>query len=281
MRMRHTCSLLGSMGIFVTIAMGFAACGGSGNHATGGGGEGGEGSGNGGSVSSSTTSSGMASSSGSMGTGGSGGAASACGNATTFTGEGTYYAATGNGSCSFGPSSDKPLLVGAMNAPDYDNSNVCGACAHVKGPKGEVTVRIVDLCPECKHGDIDLSPEAFEQLAPLVDGRIAISWQFVPCNVTSPIVYHFKEGSNQWWSAVQIRNHRHAIAKFEWKSADGVWHDVPRVDYNYFIDDKGMGPGPYTFRVTDVEGGVVEDTGIPFVEAGDAQGKAQFPACGP
>ncbi len=216
-----------------------------------------------------------------MGTGGSAGGASACGNAETFAGEGTYYSATGDGACSFGSSGDKPLLVGAMNAPDYNNSNVCGACAHIKGPNGEVTVRIVDLCPECKHGDIDLSPEAFEKLAPLPDGRIAISWQFVPCDVSGPIQYHFKEGSNQWWSAVQIRNHRQAIAKFEWKSDDGVWHDVPRVDYNYFIDDKGMGPGPYTFRVTDVEGGVVEDSGIPFIEAGDASGKSQFPTCGP
>jgi expansin len=215
------------------------------------------------------------------GTGGStGSGASACADVATFEGEGTYYAATGDGACSFGVSADNPLLVGAMNAPDYDNSNVCGACAHIQGPDGEVTVRIVDLCPECAHGDIDLSPAAFEKLAPLEKGRIPISWQFVPCAVSGSIVYHFKEGSNQWWTAVQVRNHRFGIAKFEWKSDDGVWHDVPRVDYNYFVDAGGMGPGPYTFRVTDVEGGVVEDSGITFVEAGDVAGKAQFAACG-
>lgn len=217
----------------------------------------------------------------SSGAGGSTGSGpSACANAVTFEGEGTYYAATGDGACSFGASADNPLLVGAMNAPDYDNSNVCGACAHLKGPEGEVTVRIVDLCPECAHGDIDLSPAAFEKLAPLEKGRIPITWQFVPCDVSGSVVYHFKEGSNQWWSAVQVRNHRFAITKFEWKSEDGVWHDVPRVDYNYFVDAGGMGPGPYTFRVTDVEGGVVEDTGIAFVEAGDVPGKSQFAACG-
>lgn len=277
----HARSMLGSAVLIGIAALGFLACGGAGNSSSSGdGGSGASGSGNGGADSGSTSSAGNTSS-GSMGSGGStGSGASACANAATFTGDGTYYSATGDGSCSFGPSADQPLLVGAMNAPDYDNSNVCGTCAHIKGPNGEVTVRIVDLCPECKHGDIDLSPQAFEKLAPLVDGRITIDWQFVPCDVSGPIVYHFKEGSNQWWSAVQIRNHRHAIAKFEWQSSDGVWHDVPRVDYNYFIDDKGMGPGPYTFRVTDVEGGVVEDSGIPFVEAGDVPGKSQFPACG-
>ncbi len=273
-----TSRFLSFVGLAVVAAAGFAACGGSRNYDTGN--EGGSGGASSGSDSGST--SGGMTSSGSMGSGGStGSGASACANAATFKGDGTYYDATGDGSCSFGPSADKPLLVGAMNTPDYANSNVCGTCAHITGPNGEVTVRIVDQCPGCVHGDIDLSPEAFEKLAPLPDGRITINWQFVPCDVTGPIVYHFKEGSNQWWTAVQIRNHRHGIAKFEWQSSDGVWHDVPRVDYNYFIDDKGMGPGPYTFRVTDVEGGVVEDTGIPFLEAGDVPGKSQFPPCAP
>jgi expansin (peptidoglycan-binding protein) len=263
---------MGFVGLVASLSVGFVACDGSRNYDTGN--EGGAGGASSGSDSGST--------SGGMTSGGStGSGASACANAATFTGDGTYYDATGDGSCSFGPSSDKPLLIGAMNTPDYANSSVCGTCAHIKGPNGEVTVRIVDQCPGCVHGDIDLSPDAFEKLAPLPDGRIAISWQFVPCDVSGPIVYHFKEGSNQWWSAVQIRNHRHAIAKFEWQSSDGVWHDVPRVDYNYFIDDKGMGPGPYTFRVTDVEGGVVEDSGIPFMEAGDVPGKTQFAACAP
>jgi len=187
-------SLLGSVGFLAALAVAFAACGGTGNNATGGdAGAGGSNSGNG-----STSSGGMASSSGSMGTGGSAGSgASACANAATFTGDGTYYDATGDGSCSFGPSGDKPLLVGAMNAPDYDNSNVCGTCAHIKGPQGEVTVHIVDLCPECLHGDIDLSPDAFEKISPLVAGRGDISGQFVPCDVTGPIGYHFKEGTKQ------------------------------------------------------------------------------------
>jgi expansin len=96
--------------------------------------------------------------------------------------------------------------------------------------------------------------------------------------VTGPIVYHFKEGSNQWWTAVQIRNARFAIAKFEFQK-DGQYVAVNRLDYNYFVADAGMGPGPYDFRVTDVEGNVLEDKGIPFKEAGDEPGASQFPAC--
>jgi len=248
---------LGSMLVFVFPFVFVLGCGG-----TNGDGGGGSGSGSG-----NTT---VSTGSGSM----------TCDGGPVFTGDGTYYDANGSGACSFDVSTAKPLLVGAMNAPDYANSGVCGACAHLVGPNGEVTVQIVDLCPECKSGDIDLSPDAFEALAPLPEGRIAISWQFVPCGVTGPIVYHFKEGSNQWWTAVQIRNHENAIATFEWRSDDGVWHEVARVDDNYFVEASGMGPGPFTVRVTDVYGNVIEDSGIPFVEAGDSAGKGQFQACG-
>ncbi len=193
-------------------------------------------------------------------------------------GEGTYYDADGSGNCSFDPSPGDPM-VGAMNETDYQGSAPCGACAHVTGPTGEVTVRIVDRCPECAPGDIDLSPQAFERIAALSAGRVPITWTYVPCEVSGPVVYHFKEGSNEWWTAVQIRNHRHAIARFEYLGDDGAFHDVPRLEYNYFVEDSGMGPGPYTFRITDVWGHVLEESGIPFVEAGDVPGAAQLPAC--
>jgi expansin (peptidoglycan-binding protein) len=199
-----------------------------------------------------------------------------CMDAAPHTGDGTYYAADGSGNCSFDPTGD--LMVAAMNHTDYAASAACGACVHIVGPSGEVTVRIVDQCPGCQPGDIDLSPEAFSKFADLPLGRVKIDWKYVPCDVQGPIVYHFKEGSNQWWTAVQIRNARAAIAKFEFMK-DGQYVAVNRTDYNYFVADTGMGPGPYAFRVTDVDGNVVEDTGIPFKEAGDAPGAAQFAAC--
>jgi len=81
---------------------------------------------------------------------------------------------------------------------------------------------------------------------------VDISWQYIACPVEGPIVYHFKDGSNPWWTAVQIRNHRHAIQSFAVGDGSGGWIDVPRVDYNYFVKDDGVGDGPLTFQVTDV-----------------------------
>ena len=195
---------------------------------------------------------------------------------TLYTGDGTYYDANGTGNCSFDAAPDR--MVAAMNTTDYADSAICGAFVEITGPKGVVTVRITDRCPECKPGDIDLSREAFALIANPVDGRVTIRWHVVSPNLSGPIIYHFKEGSNQWWTAVQIRNHRNPIAKVEYQTPGGDFKTVGRVSYNYFVESSGMGVGPYTFRVTDIYGNSVTDSGIVFREAGDVSGAQQFPA---
>lgn len=193
------------------------------------------------------------------------------------TGEGTYYNATGAGNCSFDPSPQN-LMVAALNHVDYADSALCGAYIEVTGPQGSVMVRLVDQCPGCPEGDVDLSQEAFAQIAELSAGRVPISWQLLSMPLDGPIVYHFKDGSNQWWTAVQIRNHRNPILRLEYLNGGGNFEEVPRLSYNYFVQASGMGPGPYTFRVTDTLGNMLVDSGIPHVEDGDASGSGQFPA---
>jgi expansin (peptidoglycan-binding protein) len=97
----------------------------------------------------------------------------------TFSGEATYYAANGTGACGF-PASPSDLFVTAMNKAQYTKS-VCGKCVSVTGPKGTVKVRIVDLCPGCAFGGLDLSEQAFAKISPLSAGRVKITWSFVPC----------------------------------------------------------------------------------------------------
>lgn len=190
-------------------------------------------------------------------------------------GEGTYYDADGTGNCGF-PASPGNLMVAAMNHTDYNNAALCGAYIQVNGPQGSIIVRIVDRCPECPQGDVDMSPQAFDLIADLPQGRVPITWQLVSYPVDGPIVYHFKDGSNQWWTAVQIRNHRNPITKFEyWNGSQ--WLEAPRQEWNYFVEANGMGPGPYTFRVTDSLGHTLTDSGIPHIENGSIPGSNQFP----
>lgn len=193
------------------------------------------------------------------------------------TGIATYYSATGDGACMFGPS-PQDLMVAAMNAAEYEHAATCGAYVRVSGPRGEVTVRIVDLCPECGAGHLDLSREAFARIGELPQGQVSITWQLVSPELSGPVAYHFKDGSNQWWTAVQVRNHRNPVAKLEYLEVGGRWVTVPRSDYNYFIQtNPGMGPGPYTFRITDIFGNCLTDDGIPHIENGTVDGVAQFP----
>jgi expansin (peptidoglycan-binding protein) len=106
---------------------------------------------------------------------------------------------------------------------------------------------------------------------------VSISWRVVSPAISGPISYHFKDGSNQWWTAVQIRNHRNPITKLEYKNSQGQWVSVERVDYNYFVEPSGMGPGPYTFRVTDSYGNTLQDSGIGGGDNVTRAGVAQFP----
>lgn len=198
-----------------------------------------------------------------------------CADAESHTGEGTYYDADGSGNCSFDASSD--LLVAAMNESDYASSALCGGCIAVS-PKGDVVVRIVDRCPECPEGDVDMSPEAFGQIAEIADGRVPITWHLVSCGTTGPIQYRFKEGSNPYWTAVQIRNTSNPILSVEAKVGD-AYVALARESYNYFIADPGLGEGPYAFRVTDLYGNVIEDPAVPFGEATAVDSASQFPAC--
>jgi expansin (peptidoglycan-binding protein) len=198
------------------------------------------------------------------------------GGGAIHTGEATYYSeADGGGNCLFDPT-PQDLMVGAMNHTDYANSAICGAYVELTGPNGTITIRIVDQCPECPAGNIDLSPSAFAKIAELSKGRVPITWRIISPDISGPIRYSFKDGSSQWWTAVQIRNHRNPIAKFEYLK-NGQFTAVPRTDYNYFVESSGMGPGPYTFRVTDMYGNVLTDSGVTLNVGGEVAGSAQFP----
>jgi expansin (peptidoglycan-binding protein) len=187
----------------------------------------------------------------------------------------TYYSATGAGNCGF-PATPNDLMVAAMNNVEYDNAKWCGAFVRVDGRKGSVMVRIVDRCPGCGEGHLDLSREAFAMIDEIPLGRVPISWQVVSPNIGGTISYYFDPNSSQWWAGVQVRNHRNPIVKFEYRNSSGTFVEVPRQMWNRF-DVSGMGPGPYTFRVTDILNNKIIDTNIPLNPGGVVQGSSQFP----
>eukprot|EP00033_Pygsuia_biforma_P001756 GCRY01001966.1.p1 GENE.GCRY01001966.1~~GCRY01001966.1.p1 ORF type:complete len:246 (+),score=29.12 GCRY01001966.1:136-873(+) len=173
--------------------------------------------------------------------------------AETFTGEATYYGGDGTGACMF-PAAN--VYFAALNAPDWDNSNHCGRCALINFEGKSVTVQIRNKCPECAHGDLDLAPSAFQQLADLSRGRIKVEWSFVECDFDSNIVVHSKDGSDQWWTALQTRKSNVGIKSIELLNSDATDYVAgSRCEWNYFIFTDGIRV-PATVRVTSIEGEV-------------------------
>ncbi len=196
-------------------------------------------------------------------------------------GEGTYYTGvdgSDSGHCSIIVAKND-FMHAAINKKDYKNSEPCGACISVSGPKGKVTVQIVDECPECKEGDIDLTRQAFAKIANVKDGRVPISWKFVPCPLAAKnknIKVRHKDGSHQYWTAIQVYNTRYAINKLEYEKSKGKWKKMERTDYNYFLEPSGIKP-PMKLRVTSVLGQKEVMYNVPFKLGSSIVSRKQFP----
>ena len=67
-----------------------------------------------------------------------------------------------------------------MNQGQYGGS--CGKCALVHGARGSVVVMIVDECPGCAHGDLDLSSEGLQATTGYAWDRKPITWSYVSCS---------------------------------------------------------------------------------------------------
>jgi len=98
--------------------------------------------------------------------------------------------------------------------------------------------------------------------------------------VTGPIKYAYFSGSSTAWAWVQVRNHRHPIAKLEALMGDGHYAELERSSWGYF-KAVNLPAGTQTYRVTDIYGHVLEDSGIVVLDEGEIDGHDQFPPCTP
>lgn len=172
---------------------------------------------------------------------------------TVYQGVATAYeAGVGDGACSYGPSDD--MMIAAMNTTDYETSQACGAHVLVRGANGaSVTVRITNECPlPCAPGQLDLSEQAFAELAPVATGRIAVTWSLLSPETAGTISIRYKTGSSPYWCGIQALGHRNPLARLE-VGTSGGWRRLDRTEYNYFLSPDGSGCGG-AIRITDIYG---------------------------
>jgi expansin (peptidoglycan-binding protein) len=202
--------------------------------------------------------------------------------AATTTGTATHYVLTGTGNCSY-PSPPADGLFVALSPAEYHGAAACGGYVEVSGPHGSVRAEVIDQCPPCAAGHIDLSEAAFARIAPLSAGLVSVTYRAVADPpLPGPVALRVKEGSSRYWLALLAMNTGNPLASVQVESAAGGWRDLVRADYDYWIASSGAGDGPFTVRLTDTAGhrvtvpgvalepGAVQATGIRMYGAGSA-----------
>lgn len=123
--------------------------------------------------------------------------------------------------------------------------------------------QVVDQCPECNEGHLDLFEDAFEKLGTKSAGIIATSYTKVACGISSPIVLHNKSGTSAYWFSMQVVNSNEPVSKLE-VSTDGgkTWKSTKRAEYNFFENSSGFGTDSVDVRVTSVSGGTITVSGV-------------------
>ncbi|MFN8200146.1 MAG: expansin EXLX1 family cellulose-binding protein [Nakamurella multipartita] len=176
--------------------------------------------------------------------------------AAATSGKATHYEATGgsttNGNCSF-PALPADKLYVAVSPTEYAKGAACGTYLDVTGPRGTVRVVVMDKCPECATGHIDLSKTAFAKIGALSDGIIPVTYSTVKNPTVPALNFRFKNGSSRWWFALQVLNHGNRLQSVS-VQVNGKWVAATLADYNYWIYQPGAGPGPYTLLVKDIYG---------------------------
>ncbi|KAF3346176.1 mRNA export factor mex67 [Verticillium dahliae VDG2] len=202
------------------------------------------------------------------------------GTGAAVTGKSTFYGGNlSGGTCSFtGYTIPSGLFGTAFSGQVWDSAANCGGCVKVTGPNGDsITAMIVDQCPECNEGHLDLFQNAFEKIGTLSEGIISTSYEFVDCGISSPIVLKNKSGTSPFWFSMQVVNATERVAKLE-VSTDGgsTWQSTQRKDYNFFEQPSGFGTPSVDVRVTSVSGKVVVVRNVPVASDEHATASSNF-----
>lgn len=206
-----------------------------------------------------------------------------------FTGDGTAYTLgqTSAGNCNMMQALDfATTYYAALNDKQWDGLQNCGRCAEVScdddrcsDKSTSIVVQILDRCPECAYGDLDLSPTVFTALTGSTPSRYTIKWKFVDCPVSGNVNYCLKGGSNNYWTAIQPTNVATGVKSLQINGQDTT---MLGSAYYYLLDGASQTQTDLTsvkISLTDVNGNSIEDT-VSLTDSSCTEGASQFPNSG-
>jgi expansin (peptidoglycan-binding protein) len=188
-----------------------------------------------------------------------------------------YNQGDGQGSCSFGLLPAGGLYV-SLGAQQYAGGAACGSYLSISGPAGRVLAEVVDNCPSCTNGGIDMSAAAFSKIANPSDGTALVSYRVArDPRLPGPLAFRVGVSATSGWLAIQVLNQGNPLAAVEVRPAGHAsWQPLALSPDDYWVAAAGAGPGPFGVRVTDAFGhrvvaagirlapGTVQLTGVPM-----------------
>ncbi|KAG3098233.1 hypothetical protein PI124_g15432 [Phytophthora idaei] len=207
---------------------------------------------------------------------------------TTYEGYGTVYtlSSPSDGNCNFMSWPDDAVTkYAALNTEQWEETMNCGRCAEVSctdascsGETSEI-VYIMDQCPGCAYGDLDLSPDVFESITGQSYTKLSIEWKFVDCPISNKVQYCLKTGSSEFWVAVQPANF---VSGVESLSINGQETSLIDSAYYFLIDGSGESVADLSsVRVSmmGVNGEMLEET-LSLTADECTEGSSQFSSSG-
>jgi len=140
------------------------------------------------------------------------------------------------------------------------SGGVCDACILIQTGAGRsIVARVITYGITNEPGDIDVSPSVYDALNTGEYPR-SMTWQFAKCPDTGTLRYEFQTEANAWWTSLWVRNQRVPVTKVEVQSANHAqFFPMRRETDGTLNDDGGFGEGPFTLRITGMDGQVVTD----------------------
>lgn len=167
------------------------------------------------------------------------------------------------------PTQDQLHKVVAINNIQWNGSEASGAFMEVSGPKqrdgaAPIIVQVTDQLAERADG-MDMSAEAFAEVADPADGIVNINYQLVGPpddyvtayghRIGDGIVAETITGTSPYYAATRLNNHRYPIESVELIEEDGDLVELNRESDNRFVME-GNYPlnGVQDLLVTDIFG---------------------------
>ena len=202
-------------------------------------------------------------------------AARAAGLRPEFTGHGTAYSNAVPDASGFAcsnrqipPAAEENFA--AINVKQWENGAHCGECVEVWCEDAFCPTRfqpqvlkVYDLCPECKHGDLDLSFEAYEKVTGRWPHRLKIGWRWLSreqCNeyfdVGTRIRMDLKD-HNKWY-----RGFYFSMLAERLESVKLNGRELTPSQFGFWEDHSGaeLKSGPFHLELMSASGEVIETT---------------------